>query len=158
MTENINYIVQYVGFQTTHDSSYFINLWVPFATGFKTAGIKKIDLYKVQDNENLSFISRNVWDTKIYFQNFPSGIANEGGGARIKVTQLGGYWLKADQLEKQDNMKLVFCIIETDTNITYGITRLNCSRNAVYKQMIEISPSLEINFTNQIYCSYIKSL
>jgi len=46
MKKESNYIVQYVGFKTGMDSIEFIKRWTPFATGFKSAGIKTIDLYQ----------------------------------------------------------------------------------------------------------------
>ena len=46
MKKESNYIVQNVAFKTGMHSTEFIKRWAPFATGFKSAGIKTIDLYQ----------------------------------------------------------------------------------------------------------------
>ena len=123
---------------------------------FKNTGIISINLYQVQDNENLNFISRNIWDDKTYFQNFPSGIAGAGHGGGIFVTQLGGYWIESSQLESQKVMKLVFLTTEA-ANATQ-IERLSCSNNSPYKQMLDIFPTTQSNFPNQINCTHLKQM
>lgn len=158
MIEKSNYIVQYVGFKTSLDSFEFIKRWTPFASGFKSTGIKTIDLYQVIENENLTFISRNVWDDKTYFQNFPSGIAGGGGGGGISVTQLGGYWLQPDQLERQDKMKLAFLTTEEETTNATQIARLSCTDKIPHKQMLDILPTAQTNFPNQIICKHLKQM
>ena len=158
MREISNYIVQYVGFKTNLNATDFIERWTPFANSFKKAGIKSIDLYQVQYNETLTFISRNVWDNQIYFQNFPSGIAGDGSGGGISVIQFGGYWLQPDQLENQDEMKLVFLTNETETNNEKQIVRLSCSDKMPYKQMLDILTSAQNNFHNQINCKHLKQM
>ncbi len=158
MTQNSPYIVQYVGFKTNLNASDFISRWTPFASGFKNAGVKTIDLYQVHKNEILTFISRNVWDTKTYFQNFPSGIAGAGSGGGISVTQFGGFWLQDDQLQKQHEMKLAFLTSETEETNSMLISRLNCIDNAQYKLMLDILPNAETNFQNKISCNHIKTM
>ena len=158
MRETSNYIVQYVGFKTNLNATDFIERWAPFANSFKKAGIKSIDLYQVQYNETLTFISRNVWDNQIYFQNFPSGIAGEASVGGISVIQFGGYWLQPDQLANQEKMKLVFLTNETETNNEAQIVRLSCSENMPYRQMLDILISDKNNFSNQINCNHLKQM
>lgn len=102
------YIVQFVGFKTTLAEDDFIRRWMPFASNFKSQGIITIDLYRVANNDDLTFISRNIWEEKTYFQNFPTGVAGSGSGGGISVTQFGGYSIQPDQLERQDEMQLLF--------------------------------------------------
>jgi hypothetical protein len=161
MTNNSKYIVQYVGFKTNLNRNDFINRWTPFASNFKNAGIKTIDLYEVQNNENFAFISRNVWDEKTYFQNFPSGVAGSGSGGGISVTQFGGYWLAENQLERQDQMKLVFLNNIVDVMDTKITSRLSVTANVPYKQLLDLS--LESNFTLseqkvELACHHIKRM
>jgi hypothetical protein len=161
MTNNSKYIVQYVGFKTNLNRNDFINRWTPFASNFKDAGIKTIDLYEVQNNENFAFISRNVWDEKTYFQNFPSGVAGSGSGGGISVTQFGGYWLAENQLERQDQMKLVFLNNIVDVMDTKITSRLSVTANVPYKQLLDLS--LESNFTLseqkvELACHHIKRM
>ncbi len=156
MVGNSNYIVQYVGFKTILDSLEFIKSWTPFANSFKSVGIISIDLYQVKENENLSFISRNIWDDKTYFKNFPSGIAGAGGGGRISVIQLGGYWIEPEQLESQEIMTLVFLTSEVAN--AKQIARLSCSDKIPYKQMLDILPNTKSNFPNQINCKHLKQM
>lgn len=158
MTQNSPYVVQYVGFKTNINASDFISRWIPFALGFKNAGAKTIDLYQVHNNETLTFISRNVWDIKTYFQNFPSGIAGAGGGGGISVTQLGGFWLQDDQLQKQHEMKLAFLSSGKEESNTFQISRLNCIENGNYKLVLDILPKAETNFQNEIYCNHLKTI
>lgn len=158
MKVNSNYIVQYVGFKTEMDSKRFIEHWTPFAAKFKRAGIKAIDLYQVKENEFITFISRNVWDDKTYFQNFPSGIARAGSGGGIAVTQFGGYWLQPDHLERQDKMVLAFLTTESETTNPTQIARLSCSERNPYLQMLDILPSSPTNFPNQINCDHLKQM
>jgi hypothetical protein len=161
MNTTSKYIVQYVGFATTNDKDAFIKRWAPFANQFKSLGIKTIDLYEIVQASQLNFISRNVWDQEIYFQNFPTGMAGSGSGGGISVTQFGGYWLQPDQLQRQDQMKLVFLdqVIEiTDLSI---ISRLSSTINIPYKQMLDLTlnqkptihqPSLEL------ICNHIQTM
>ena len=115
-------------------------------------------MYQVQENDFLTFISRNVWDDKTYFQYFPSGIAGSGSGGGITVTQLGGYWLHPDHLERQDKMILTFLTIEAETTTATQIARLSCSDKFPYKQMLDILPSSQNNFPNQINCNHLKQM
>lgn len=108
MTNLNKYIIQFVGFKTIMTEKDFIKRWTPFASNFKNQGILTIDLYQVLNYKDLNYISRNIWNEKTYFQNFPTGIANSGSGGGISVTQLGGYHIQPDQLEKQDEMQLLF--------------------------------------------------
>lgn len=108
LTEATQYVVQFVGFRTTWDDHDFIIRWTPFAANFKKQGIRSIDLYHVSDGEDLAYISRNIWDEKIYLQQFPSGMAGSGGGGGITITQLGCYRIPSDQLTPPNEMQLIF--------------------------------------------------
>ena len=158
MKEKSNYIVQYVGFKTNMTPQEFIKRWTPFATDFKNAGIKTIDLYQVQENDLLTFISRNVWDEKTYFQHFPSGIAGAGTGGGIAVIQFGGYWLQPDHLEGQDKMKIAFLPTAAEPTDATQIARLSCSDRIPYEQMLDILPSSQITFPNQLSCNHLKQM
>jgi len=149
MKEKPNYIVQYVGFKTDIEPDGLIKRWTPFDAGFKSAGIKTIDLYQVQENDILTFISRNVWDNKRYFQNFPSEIAGAGSGGGIAVTQFGGFWLQPDHLERQDKMIPAFLSTETEITNATQIARSSCSNKMLHKQMLDIIPSIQTNFPYQ---------
>lgn len=158
MSEKSNYIVQYVGFKTNLNDNEFILRWTPFATEFKNAGIKTIDLYKVIKNDHLTFISRNVWDEKNYFKNFPSGIASDGSSGGIKVTQFGGYWLAPEHSERRDKIILAFLTTEMERNGSHQILRLSCSKNVPYRQMLEIVPTFQTSFDLQLNCEHLKQL
>jgi len=161
MMTNILYIVQYVGFATTDDQSTFIKNWLPFASRFKTLGIRSIDLYAVAQPNSLNFISRNIWQQEIYFRNFPGGMAGTGGGMGISVKQLGAYGIQPDQLDQPDQMKLVFLntiIDSTDPLITH---RSGVTINMPYKQVFELAPQQNLNTTEPILefiCKYIASV
>ena len=158
LTENSNYIVQYVGFKTDLTENEFIYRWTPFATGFKNAGIRTIDLYRVIKNDNHTFISRNVWDEKNYFKNFPSGIAAAGSGGGIRVTQFGGYWLATEHLEGPNNMILAFQKDRIGKTDALQIERLRCSESVPYLQMLEIVPAYQTNVELQLNCKHIKQM
>ena len=108
MIQTSDYIVQYVGFKTSFTEEDFLSRWAPFASKFKSLGIISIDLYKNKESNELTFISRNVWDSKTYFENFPTGVAYSGGGGGIEVMQFGGYWLDKNKLANEEEMKLIF--------------------------------------------------
>ena len=158
MIENSNYIVQYVGFKTELDEQNFIKRWTPFASNFKNAGIKTIDLYRVKENDEQTYISRNIWDKKTYFENFPSGVAGSGSGGGIKVTQFGGYWIDDKELEKPENMTLLF----TDDNSaisTSKIQRSQCTKNVKYLKMIEFLDSNQSSTSPKLLiCNHLKTM
>jgi hypothetical protein len=161
MTETDKFIVQFVGFKTDLNETDFIKRWTPFATNFKNAGIKTIDLYKVEDDENLSFISRNIWDEKTYFQNFPTGVAGSGSGGGISVTQFGGYWILESELEKPNQMNIMFT---NEQNIfeTKSISRKRCTEKVKFQNQIEINQlDTSISKQNQpniLTCTHIKTI
>lgn len=158
MNEKLKYIVQYVGFTTAMNPDEFVKRWTPFAAGFKNAGIKTIDLYQVRDDEKLTFISRNVWEEKIYFANFPSGIAGAGSGGGISVTQLGGYWLEEEDLVRPDQMNLAFLTTDAEISTASQIARRACTEHIPNKQMLECTISNASNFPSQLICTHIKQM
>ena len=158
MTENSNYIVQYVGFKTELDEQNFVKRWTPFASNFKNAGIKTIDLYSVKGSDAQTFISRNIWDKKTYFENFPSGVAGSGSGGGISVTQFGGYWIADNELEKPENMTLLFAD-ETPQVSAPKIERNQCTKNVKYLKVIEFSDSTQSVFDQKmLICNHLKTM
>ncbi len=155
MTEKSSYIAQYVGFKTGLEPDDFIVRWTPFAASFKSAGIQTIDLYQALGNSFQNYISRNVWDANTYFRNFPSGIAGDGSGGEIRVTQFGGYWLEPDGLDRQDKMILAFLTTEVEKTNSTQIARQRCSDTIPYTEMLDILPTTKTNFPLQIICKYI---
>lgn len=159
MAEHSRYIVQFVGFKTTLDETDFINRWTPFAIGFKKLGIKSIDLYKISNNEHLTFISRNIWDTQTYFQNFPTGVAGSGSGGGISVTQFGGYWIAEHDLEKPDKMQILFTNDYFPASI---LQRKRCTEQVNFKTQVEFAEkdSIILNSTlsNILMCTYRKTM
>lgn len=161
MTDTNKYIVQFVGFTTDLHESDFIQRWTPFASQFKNVGIQTIDLYTINENKSLTFISRNIWDEKTYFKNFPTGVAGSGSSREISVTQLGGYWIAEDELEKPNQMKILFTDQEHDFSPTC-IVRKRCSKNVKYENQVEcIQTDASISNTNQLNiltCTHIKRM
>ncbi|MFN0049664.1 MAG: hypothetical protein ACKVOU_11125 [Cytophagales bacterium] len=162
MLQNEKFIVQYVGFSTDLKNNEFIERWSPFANHFKSAGIISIDLYQVKNTSELSYISRNVWKSSTYFENFPSGVAGSGSGGGVKVTQFGGYWLLEGDLEKKDKMNIAFLEVENikvDHNIT---VRNRCTSKVKYIQMIEHQSfqnhDNEHTISNQFICNHLKTM
>lgn len=157
IVENKNFIVQYVGFKTQLNENDFINRWTPFASNFKSAGIKSIDLYRVQDNENITFISRNIWGSKTYFENFPTGVAGSGSGGGINVTQFGGYWIEETDLSKPNTMQILFSIDDNIFN-TKQITRNQCTKKVQFLKVIEFSEIEPSILPKQaLFCEYLKT-
>ena len=158
MDESSNYIVQYVGFKTDLDEQSFIKRWTPFASNFKNAGIKTIDLYKVKENKEQTYISRNIWDKKTYFENFPSGVAGSGSGGGIKVTQFGGYWIDDNQLEKPEIMKVLFTDDSSQIS-TSKIERSQCTTNVKYLKVVEFLDLNQLDISQKILtCKYLKTM
>lgn len=161
MTNSTKYIIQFVGFKTTLNENDFIRRWTPFASNFKSQGILTIDLYNVANNNELTYISRNIWDEKTYFQNFPTGIAGSGSGGGISVTQLGGYSIQPDQLELQNEMQLLFLndiIRHEEENI---ISCLSCTDKVPFKQVLIFNVASKPNFQFReldIICKHIKRM
>jgi len=153
MTEHKNHIVQYVGFKTDLNEIDFIKRWTPFAANFKNAGIKSIDLYKVRDNETLSFISRNIWESKTYFENFPSGVAGSGSGGGISVTQFGGYWIEENDLQKPKTMHLLFSNNDITSELPQ-IIRNQCTQNVKFLRVIEFLDTNQAAIPKQTIESY----
>jgi hypothetical protein len=142
-----SFIVQYVGFKTLIDKDAFRVRWVPFASQFKSMGIKTIDLYAVLQPNDIQFISRNVWDTQAYLKSFPSGVADSGGGGGIMVVQFGAYWLKANQLERDNEMELVFLntvntIVEVPDNVV--ISRLRVTDTVRFRQLLDFPTGTKV--------------
>ena len=161
MTNSPKYILQFVGFKTTLEEIGFIRRWTPFALSFKSQGIITIDLYRVANNEDLTFISRNIWDEKTYFQNFPTGVAGSGSGGGISVKQFGGYGIQPDQLERHDKMQLIFLqdIIKIEDENT--ISCLSSTDKVPFKQVLiynnAYKPNLQIKQI-KIKCKHIKQM
>lgn len=159
MTKQSQYIVQYVGFKTNLTENDFIQRWIPFATNFKRAGIKTIDLYKISDSDQFTFISRNIWDAKTYFQNFPTGMAGSGSGGGISVTQLGGYWIDENQLAKPNNMQLLFT---NDNFPSTFISRKRCTEKVRFENQIELgekdSTIMNEYLSNMLNCTHLKTM
>jgi len=148
IVENKNFIVQYISFKTDLNESDFIKRWTPFASNFKNLGIKSIDLYKVQDNENLTFISRNIWESKTYFKNFPNGVAGSGSGGGISVTQFGGYWLEETDLQKPKIMQLLFSNDDSTSALPQTV-RNQCTNNVKFLKVIEFSEYKRLKIPKQ---------
>ena len=155
------FIVQYIGFKTKASKESFNILWTPFASQFKAIGIKTIDLYEITNVSTINFISRNVWDSKIYLKHFPSGLAVAGGGGGISVTQFGGYWLREDQQERDDTMKLLFLNEPVELNDPLITSRLRVSDKVPYKQMLDFqlngNPKIK-RPAFEFVCSHIKRM
>lgn len=159
MTEKRQYIVQYVGFKTNLNEIDFIQCWAPFALNFKRAGIKTIDLYKVNGSDQLTFISRNIWEAKTYFQHFPTGVAGSGSSGGISVTQFGGYWIEESQLNKPNTMQLLF---SNDYSLKALIKRKRCTDKVGYENQIELADNdialKRIIPSEVLNCIHIKTL
>lgn len=161
MTNSTKYVIQFVGFKTTPDENEFIIRWTPFASNFKSKGIVTIDLYNVENYNELTYISRNIWDEKTYFHNFPTGIAGSGSGGGISVTQLGGYSIQPDQLEPQNEMQLLFLnnIIKLeDENI---ISCLSSTDKVPFKQVLMFNGTYKPNLQSHaidIICKHLKRM
>ena len=161
MAETNKHIVQFVGFKTDLNEEEFIKRWTPFAANFKTAGIKTIDLYSVIDNKDLTFISRNIWEEKSYFQLFPTGVAGSGSGGGISVTQFGGYWISENELQKTNSMNILFT---NEQNIfeTNSVLRKRCTEKVEFQNQIEFNQIdtavLKQNQLNIFSCKHIKAM
>jgi hypothetical protein len=159
MTVHSQYIVQFVGFKTNLAEIDFMQRWTPFAANFKRAGIKTIDLYKISDNDKLTFISRNIWDTETYFQHFPTGVAGSASGGGISVTQFGGYWIDENEL---DNPKIMQLLLTNESFSSISINRKRCTDKVNFESQIEFrekdSTLLKKNLTEILNCTHIKTL
>jgi hypothetical protein len=161
MAETNKHIVQFVGFKTDLNKEEFIKRWTPFAENFKNAGIKTIDLYRVIDNKDLTFISRNIWDDQSYFQLFPTGVAGSGSGGGVSVTQFGGYWILESELEKPNQMNILF---SNERNIfeTKSVSRKRCTEKVRFQNQIEINQVdtsiLKQSQPNILTCTHIKTM
>lgn len=161
MINSTKYIIQFVGFKTTLSETDFIRRWTPFALNFKSIGIITIDLYKAINNNDLTYISRNIWDEKTYFQNFPNGIAGSGSSTDISVTQLGGFYIHPDKLKSQKEMHLLFLNdinkIENENNYSY----VSSTAKVPFKKVLIINddnkPGL-VNNSIEIKCKHIKQM
>lgn len=152
------YIVQYVGFKTALDEKDFIARWTPFAASFKAAGINRIDLYQVDQGNQLNFISRNIWPASTYFRNFPSGVAGAGSGGGIAVRQLGGYWIVENELRNPQRMQLIFANHNLATNLT---SRNRCTEQVPFKYQLEGGNALPDSLSDeleQFHCVYLKTM
>jgi hypothetical protein len=159
MTDQSQYIVQFVGFKANLSDADFINRWLPFAAGFKKAGIRSIDLYKVNNNQQLTYISRNIWEAKTYFKNFPSGIAGSGSGGGIAVIQFGGYWIAQNELEKSNQMHMLFI---NQYIAGAKVQRKRCTIQVPYEHQIEFTENDNLVFTIDpsviLHCRHIKTM
>lgn len=161
MTQQSEYIIQYVGFKTSLSDENFLLKWAPFANQFKALGIISIDLYACKDSTELTFISRNVWDSKTYFENFPTGVAQSGGGGGINIIQFGGYWLDKNKLPYEKEMKLLF--LENDLQLfDKNVTSHYSSTDRVpYRQVLDLPISYEFPISKtsiKLICKHIKSM
>lgn len=155
---NNNFIVQYVGFKTKLSEIDFVKRWTPFALNFKSAGIKSIDLYQVQGDENLTFISRNIWESKTYFENFPTGVAGSGSGGGISVTQFGGYWIEEIDLPKPNIIQILFSNDDT-TPTSQQTTRNQCTKNVNFLKVIEyLDVEKSIIPKQTLFCKHLKTM
>ncbi len=161
MLQPSEYIVQYVGFKASFTEEDFLSRWAPFASKFKSLGIISIDLYKNKESNEVTFISRNVWDSKTYFENFPTGAAYSGGGGGIEVIQFGGYWLDKNKLANKEEMKLIFLKNELKI-VAENITSQYCSTDKVpYKQVLDVPISFEFPASTpsiKLICKHIKTM
>lgn len=161
MTNSTKYIIQFVGFKTTLIEIDFIRRWTPFASNFKSQGIITIDLYSLVNNNDLTYISRNIWDEKTYFQNFPTGVAGSGSGGGISVTQFGGYSIPPDQLERQNEMQLLFLNDTINIDNENTISCLSSTDKVPFKQVLISNdvnkPDLQLNSID-IKCKHIKEI
>jgi hypothetical protein len=155
------YIVQYVGFQTALDEDIFLNTWRPFASSFKLAGITQIDLYRLENREILTYISRNVWPAEAYFKNFPGGQPGAARTQLVNVLQFGGYWLAEDQQEAPESMTLLFqrSLMEVEEE---NISRGRVSEQVPFIQVLMLQGlRTDITSTNEqlvFPCSQMKSI
>ena len=160
MINSNKFIIQFVGFKTTLGEIDFIRRWTPFALNFKSQGIITIDLYRVVNNADFTYISRNIWDEKKYFQNFPTGVAGSGSGGGISVTQFGGYSIQLDQLERQDEMQLLFLHDILKIEDKNAISCLSSTDKVPFKQVFILhnnKPDFQINSIN-IKSKYIQQM
>lgn len=159
MTEQTQFVVQFVGFKTNLTEIDFIQRWSPFAANFKRSGIKTIDLYKINDNDQLIFISRNIWDAKTYFQNFPTEVAGSVSGGGISVKQFGGYWIDANKLDRPHSMRLLFTNDNFSTTI---IHRKRCTAEVSFENQMEFSERnseiLNKNRSEIFNCNHLKTM
>ena len=162
MIGDFNNIVQFVGFKTILNEKHFLTRWHPFAINFKNSGIKSIDLYRVYDNDEINFVSKNIWDKETYFRNFPNGIAGSGNGGGISVEQLGGYWLPNNTPIHQNEMILVFSkTIGASLGNKNSYIRLSVIDNFLYKHVLEYSNGDFISKSDdslQINCKHITQI
>ena len=161
MESGTTYIVQFVGFKTDLEESDFIKSWMPFASSFKSSGIDTIDLYAVDGNENINFISRNIWEEQNYFKNFPTGIAGSGGGGGISVIQFGGYRLEANQLDRKDEMRLAFIPDPIEVHDTKTVSRLSVSDKGTYRQFLEITEPHTLDMPHnalELTCNHVMTI
>ncbi|WPP49993.1 hypothetical protein [Catalinimonas niigatensis] len=156
------YIVQYVGFQTGLDEDTFLQSWKPFATSFKSAGIRQIDIYTVENKDILTYIARNVWPTEAYLKNFPSGVPGAARTQDVNVLQFGGYELRQEETEKPEHMTLIFQREEKPLKEKGVITRLRITEKVPFKQILVLrNASTDEPSTNEqlvFSCSHLKSL
>lgn len=162
MDDHQPYIVQYVGFQTALDEDTFLRSWAPFATSFKSAGIKHIDLYTVENKEILTYIARNVWPAEAYLKNFPSGLPGAARTQDVNVLQFGGYGLQQEEADRPERMTLIFQREEKPLEEKEVVTRLRVTEKVPFKQLLELlNPSTSETSTNAqlvFVCSHLKSL
>ncbi|MDF9798571.1 hypothetical protein OKW21_003834 [Catalinimonas alkaloidigena] len=156
------YIIQYVGFQTGLDEDTFLQSWSPFASSIKSAGIEKIDIYTVQKKEVLTYISRNVWPAEAFLKNFPTGVPGAARTQDVVVLQFGGYWLREEEIDRPDDMLLLFQRTPFALEEKEDISRSRVTESVPFQQMLVLSdPKQEYSSTNKqfaFYCSHLKSL
>jgi len=149
------FIVQYVGFKTNLETENFVSSWQPFASRFKSLGIISLDLYKVEKDSDLNFISRNVWDLGVYFKNFPSGIAGYASSLETQVEQFGGYLLDEIDLIRKPEMKLSFLKNQVDVKENGVISRIACRNNLPYIQVLDYPKDKIITFLESTSKTYL---
>lgn len=159
MIEQSRYIVQYVGFKTNLNDIDFIERWMPFAQNFKRAGIVSIDLYQVTGSDSITFISRNIWDARNYFKNFPTGVAGSGSGGGILVKQFGGFWITENELDSPGNIQLLFSNENFPPN---RFVRKRCSETVSFENQIEFSDvdnEIAKKFKSELLvCKHVKTI
>lgn len=156
------YIIQYVGFQTGLDEDTFLQSWSPFASSIKSAGIEQVDIYKIQNKEVLTYISRNVWPAEAFLKNFPSGVPGAARTQDVAVLQFGGYWLQEKEVESPDNMLLLFQRAPVELEEKGGVVKKRVTENVPFQQLIVVAkPAQKYSSTNEqfaFHCTHLKNL
>lgn len=151
-------IVQYIGFKTQFNNADFSKWWRPSVANFKALGVESVALFKVVENEEMHFLSKNIWKQNTYFQTFPTGVAGSGSGGGIDVIQLGGFWLLPEQNLPQQEMQLAFVRKNFDNSQSKSWIKTAVSPKSPYQEMLDIPFAVKIDIpspTLHIYCQHL---